>query len=215
MVKNNVPNGLVPAILLVGATLLLVFVRAFSPLGDGWSDILGLLPLYVGAVALVAVAGYWYNRYARARDKRLARDHPGAVVFGSQMTPALRMRLKTGPELRGRIPNLYTVVADSTGIGFWSGGASNPSKFWAIDWKSVVDIHLDTFQLEYRRARGIRIETTDEPANGALEVVALNQGMFASSLAKPEVGRLADDLQKLHNNSGSGAAHSEGNSGLG
>lgn len=50
--RAGIPVGLVVAILLVIATVAMVFVRAFGTRGDGWDDILAFLPFLAGGIAL-------------------------------------------------------------------------------------------------------------------------------------------------------------------
>ena len=165
---KRVPNGLLPAIVLAIGTLLLVFVRAFrSPYGEGWNDILEFAPFYVGIVAASFIFIAIYNWYADARDRRLARGHPTAVVFGSEMILLLlKQRLKSDPDryaspaVVGRAPHLFTVVADADGITFWNGPASDPVRFWGIDWRTVSGIRPATHRLEYKNVRGLVFDTS-------------------------------------------------------
>lgn len=191
---KRVPNGLLPAIVLAIGTLVLVFVRAFkSPYGDGWNDILEFAPFYIGAFAAAFVLIAMFNLYADARDRRLARDHPNAVVFGSEMTPALKQRLKSDPDryasptVVGRAPHLFTVVADADGITFWNGPATNPIRFWGIDWRTVSGIRPATHRLEYKNVHGLVFDTSAGAVLGTLELAPRPKGIFSVSFSISDV----------------------------
>jgi hypothetical protein len=189
-VDKRVPNGLLPAIVLAVGTLVLVFVRAFrSSYGDGWNDILEVAPFYVGIISASFIFIAIYNSYADARDRRLARGHPTAVVFGSEMTPALKQRLKSDPDryaspaVVGRAPHLFTVVADPDGITFWNGPASNPVRFWGIDWRTVSGIRPATHRLEYKHVHGLVFDTSAGAVLGTLELAPRPKGTFSASFS--------------------------------
>ena len=187
---NRVPKGLAPAIVLVIGTLVLVFVRAFgSSYGEGWNDILEFAPFYVGAIAAAFILIALYNWYADARDRRLAREHPTALVFGSEMTPALKQRLRSDPDrysspaVVGRAPHLFTVVADADGITLWNGPASNPVEFWGIDWRTVSGIRPATHRLDYKTVRGLVFDTSTGAVLGTLEIAPRPKGPFSVSFS--------------------------------
>ncbi len=201
--ENRVPKGLVPAIVLVVATLALVFVRAFGANGDGWSDILEFAPFYVGVIAASFILIAIYNWYADARDRRLARDHPSAVVFGSEMTPALKQRLRSDPDrylsptLVGRAPHLFTVVADGDGITFWNGPASNPVEFWGIDWRKVSGIRPATHRLEYKNVHGLVFDTSIGAVLGTLEIAPRPKRSFSVSSSNDQSTALTEQVTGL------------------
>lgn len=64
--RAGIPVGLVVAILLVIATVAMVFVRAFGTRGDGWDDILAFLPFLAGGIALGLLMNFAYGQFARA-----------------------------------------------------------------------------------------------------------------------------------------------------
>jgi hypothetical protein len=199
----KIPWGLVYSIFLFAATVALVFVRAFGSHGNGWNDILVFLPVLVGAMALTLMYIFIGMRFAIARDKRLARDHPDAIVIRAQMTPKLKKRLKSDPsqyatpELIGRTPNLFTTLADSDGISLWSGPASNPVKFWAIDWASVQNVRYSALQLQFKNAHGFYVDTKNSGADDALEIAPMPENPYALSYSQAHVEQLVDQLREL------------------
>lgn len=203
---KRVRNGLLPAIVLAIGTVVLVFVRAFkSPYGDGWNDILEVAPFYVGIVAVSFIFIAIYNSYADARDRRLARDHPTAVVFGSEMTPALKQRLKSDPDryaspvVVGRAPHLFTVLADADGITFSNGPASNPVSFWGIDWRMVSGIRPANHRLEYKNVHGLVLDTSAGAVLGTLELAPRPKGTFSVSfsVSDAQLAALSERMTEL------------------
>ncbi|HEU0182397.1 MAG TPA: hypothetical protein VFR16_09435 [Agromyces mariniharenae] len=183
---DRVPKGLIPAIVLVLIAVALVLARAFGLGGEEWRGILEAAPVYVGAAAAAFVVIAVYNWWADARDRRLARDHPAALVFGAEMTAALKQRLRsdpdqyTSPAVIGRTPHLVTVVADAEGLGFWNGPASNPVRFWATDWHTVSGIRAATYQLQYKEVQGLVLDTSTGAVLGALEIVPRSKRLVSS-----------------------------------
>ncbi|TYL54008.1 hypothetical protein [Agromyces mariniharenae] len=174
---NRAPKGLIPAIVLALITLALVLARVFGLGGEEWRGILEAAPVYVGAAAAAFIVIAVYNWWADARDRRLARDHPGALVFGAEMTAALKRRLRsdpdqyTAPAVTGRTPHLFTVVSDAEGLSMWNGSASKPVRFWWIDWHTVSGIRAAMYQLQYKEVRGLVLDTSTGAVLGALELV--------------------------------------------
>ena len=170
-------KGLIPAMVLALITVALVLAGALGLGGDAWRGILAAAPVYVGAAAAAFMVIAVYNWWADARDRRLARDHPGAVVFGSEMTAALKQRLRSDPDqyaspaVVGRTPHLFTAVADAEGLTLWNGPASKPTMFWGIDWQTVSGIRPATYQLQYKELQGLVLDTSTGAVLGALEIV--------------------------------------------
>lgn len=198
--KAGIPSGLVYAVLLTVGSFAVVIVRAFSPGGGGWEDILKLLPVLGGAVVLsVAMVG-GVSGFAKARLRRLEREFPDAVVFTAEMTPALKQLVKsqlaerTQVEPAPGVPHFFTAVASDEGLSFWSGGATRPVRFWEIDWSSVLELRPEEFQLQNKSVRGIRAYTGD--STGALEIAPYPHGFFSVSWDKPSVDALAVTLRE-------------------
>ncbi|MGW4929670.1 hypothetical protein ACWEOH_10980 [Agromyces sp. NPDC004153] len=183
---NRAPKGLIPAIVLLLITAALVLARALGVGGDAWRGTLEAAPVYVGAAAVAFIVIAVYNWWADARDRRLARDHPAAVVFGSEMTAALKQRLRSDPDqyasptVVGRTPHLFTAVADAEGLAFWNGPASNPVRFWGIDWQTVSGIRPATYQLQYKEVQGLVLDTSTGAVLGALELVPRSKRLVSS-----------------------------------
>ena len=174
---TRAPKGLIPAIVLALITAALVLAGTLGLGGDEWRGILEAAPVYVGAAAVAFIVIAVYNWWADARDRRLARDHPAAVVFGSEMTAALKQRLRSDPDqyaspaVVGRTPHLFTAVADAEGLTLWNGQASKPTMFWGIEWQTVSGIRPATYQLQYRELQGLVLDTSTGAVLGALEIV--------------------------------------------
>jgi hypothetical protein len=185
------------------ASVGLVFISAFGSRGEGWNDILEFLPFLVGGIATVLAGVAVYSWYAEARDKRLALDDPTAVVFGSEMTSALKKHLRanpnryTSPDLVGRAPHLFTVVATVKGISLWSGSARNLVRFWEIEWQLVSALRPATLRLDYKNVRGLLIETNAPDAVGALEIAPCPEGPFSISYSEARLTSLIESLDVL------------------
>lgn len=199
--RAGIPVGLVGAILLSIATVAVVFARAFGSQGQGWSDILAFLPFLTGGIALGLLLNFGYGQFARSRRQRLARDHAHAVVFSSEMTPALRKYLQSdperheSPELTLRTPHYFTVVASSDGLSMWSGWASRPTKFWHIGWASILDIRPEVFPLQFKSVHGLHLHTGE--GDGALQIAPFPELSVAVSWDQARVNELADVLSAL------------------
>ena len=200
---RGVPGGLIWAIVLTIGSLAMVFIRAFGANGDGWHDIREFAPFYLGAIVLAFPFIALFTLYADARDRRLTRDHPDALVFGAEMTPALKDLLKSTPEsaaspaLAGRAPSWFTVVADADGVTFWLGPGWNPVKFWGVDWEAVWGLRPSRLQLQFKNMNGFVMDTHTGAAVGALEIAPRPTRFFASSLGTDEISVLTERLTEV------------------
>ena len=199
--RAGIPVGLMGAILLSVATVAVVFVRAFGSQGQGWSDILAFLPFLAAGIALGLLMNFGYGLFVRSRRQRLAREYADAVVFSSEMTPALKTYLQSdpkryeSPESILRTPHFFTVVASSDGLSLWSGWASRPTKFWHIGWASIFAVRPETIPLQFKRVRGLHVHTGE--GDGALQLVPFPELSVAVSWDQARVDELADALSAL------------------
>lgn len=198
--KAGIPAGLVLAVLLTVGSFAMVFVRAFGPRGDGWEDVLELLPLLGGAIVVgVAMVG-GVSGFAKARLRHLEREFPDAVIFTAEMTPALkqlvqsRLAERIPAEHAARVPHFFTAVASNEGLSFWRGWATRPVMFWQIDWSSVLELRPEEFQLQFKTVHGIRAYTGDSA--GALQIAPFPHGFFSVSWDKASVDALAVTLRE-------------------
>jgi hypothetical protein len=105
------------------------------------------------------------------------------------MTPALKQRLRSNPEqyaspaVVGRVPPYFIVVADVDGITFWNGPASNPVRFWGIDWRMVSGIRPATHRLEYKNVHGLVFDTSAGAVLGTLELAPRPKRTFSVSFS--------------------------------
>jgi hypothetical protein len=117
------------------------------------------------------------------------------------MTPALEEYLQSdpgryeSPELARRTPHFFTVVASSDGLSLWSGWASRPTKFWHIDWASILDVRPDRFPLQFKTVHGLHLHTGE--GDGALQIAPYPELSVAVSWDRARVYELADSLSAL------------------
>ncbi|WP_157372772.1 hypothetical protein [Agromyces sp. Root81] len=199
--KVGFPVGLMFAVLLTLGSFALVAIRAFGSRGDGWADILEFLPFLAAGIGFGLALNFAYAKFARMRLHRLAKDHPDAVLFTAEMTPALMQFLRSeanrreNPASVGRLPHFYTAVASVDGLSFWRGSAPYPVKFWQIDWGSIRDLRPELVQLQFKTAHAIHFETGESP--GALQIVPFADGMFTVSWGQNRVSELVETLKRL------------------
>lgn len=180
--KAGMPGGSVLAAVLAVGSFAMVFVRAFGERGDGWADVLELLPLLGGAVVVgVAMIG-GFSGYERARLRYLQKQFPDAVIFTAEMTPALKQLLRSRSAERANadpagLPHFFTAVASNEGLSFWRGWGTRSVMFWQIDWSSILELRPEEIQLQFKTVHGIRAHTG--ASAGALQLAPYPHSFFS------------------------------------
>ena len=198
---TGVPVGLVVAVLIVGGSIAMVFVRAFGERGDGWDDILEFLPFLAAGLAGGIILNTAYGEIALARRRRLTRENGDAIVFTAEMTPTLKAILKVhdgtslGTPRRNRAPYFFTVVASDQGITLWGGTPTRPRSFWQIDWESIAEIQLARIQLQFKAVHGLTLKT--HRPDGTFQIAPFPERGFARSWKRERTERLEESLSDL------------------
>lgn len=162
----------------------------------------GIRLVTVVALSIFAVVAIVMTvaRYIWLSDlKKVQRANPDAVVFPAAMSDSFKRALK-GPAAAerttlGSFPNVFSVVADARGIGFWGGGAEPQLKYF-IHWVDVVVVAPTETMVSVNQQTGLAIDTRFGDAVIPIEIVVTRRphGFFRRAEFET-LQRLAADIE--------------------
>jgi len=159
--------------------------------------------ILVGVVGVIFTIMYLVVGAARARGKRLADSHPGAIVVTCSRTNVLAKLFKTGTLTRANDSSemyfsvVFTLVADAHGIQLW-GGISTFRLLYEAPWHTVKEVVGDYIVEGGSRRRVLSFVMSHDDSDIHLPMIVLGSGLASLySVSHAQLDEITGELAEM------------------